>query len=446
MRKPNPKSNFSSKARGITQIVLLISFCCFLSAPARGAVVDLTAMQMKMQNRINLNLKDAEVSTVLRLLAEQNSLNMIISSRVTGTISMRLNNVALSDAIQEILNSANAYMVEKNDIIHVYSTTEKALDASQKSAMVTEIITPVFAKSTQLQGVISNFLSDNGKMQLFDDARGDNNKPQKIVITDKPENIEMIKGLVAKLDTETRQVLIQSKIIETGISDSDLTGVDLQVAATLTGSPFEMDSKYAPGGKIRLGTLSMDQFSAVMQMLSSSGKSNILSDVSLATMDGETANIHVGDSIPVGLMTIGAGGGGSVSYGTTGIQEYNVGVNMSVTPKILNDSTVQLLVSPDISQVQGFTSLGGSAGAESKAPIIKKRTANTSIMVKSGETIVIGGLVQEEDVETQKRVPVLSRLPLVGSMFRQKEVSKRKSDLMIFITATVMEKRIDSSN
>jgi len=233
-------------------------------------------------------------------------------------------------------------------------------------------------------------------------------------------------------------VLIQAKIVETSLSNNELMGVDWNIKGSLTGPPFKFGTELAESGNVDFGTLSFNQFSAVLERLSMNGKTNLLSDVSIAAIDGQTANIHVGEQIPVGITTIGAGDTGAV-FGTTGIEEVQVGVKLNVTPHILNENTIQLQVQPEISSVKGFTSLGG--GGASSAPITTQRTANTSIMLASGETLVIGGLIQDSISETSKKVPLLGDLPLVGGMFRHKNTTKEKTDLIIFITATLMEKR-----
>lgn len=412
-----------------------------LAAFARPAAAAMSQKQLMQTTYVDFNCKNEDVVNIIRLFAEQYSLNIIISPNVRGALTMKLQNVTLESAFEEILATSNAYMVEKNNIIHIYARGENPDEKELEDAYITEIFEPSYVESAQLREVLTPFQSPDGRIQLFKDTRPGSEKPMMLIITDRPERIEVMRKLIEKLDVETRQVLIQAKIVETSLSNNELLGVDWSIGAELDGPPFKFDSEYASGGKIKFGTLSLQQFGAVLERLSTAGKTNLLSDMSIATIDGAPAFIHVGEQIPVGVTTVGTGGGGGVVLGTTGIQNFEVGIRLSVTPHILNDDTIRMDVSPEISSVKGFTSLGGGGG--SSAPITNRRTADTNIMVRSGETIVIGGLVQDSITETRSKVPILGDLPVVGSWFRHKNTSKEKTDLIIFITAVIMEKRAD---
>jgi type II secretory pathway component GspD/PulD (secretin) len=433
-----------NKITTITAVAAFLAVLVFASA-VRAEVVDLTPQKAKMKVPISLNCKDEEISNLINYLAYQYGINMIISKEVKGTITLRLKDVSLDAAFNEILATANAVWVEKENIIHIYAKSEipappeDKLPAPEPPKLITEIFSPTFVNSEQLKTVISPFLSDRGQIQLFKDTRSTSEKPQVPIITDEQARLDTIRGLIKQLDTETRQVHILAKIVETSVSDSEVMGVDWTVKAQLDGTPFKFGSQLAEGGNIKLGTLSFNQFGAVLQRLSEAGKTNVLSDISLATLDGEEAEIHIGETIPRQITTIGAGGQAGVNFGTTGYEDIQVGVKLKVTPHILNDELVQMEVKPEISSVRGFTTLG--SGIQSQVPITNNRNTHTNIMVKSGETIVIGGLIQDTGVETKKKVPLLGDLPLVGSLFRHKDSTTEKTDLIIFITAVIMDKR-----
>lgn len=410
-------------------------------SPALGEVV-LTPVEKTLDTPIKgFNFQDMDVSQILSMIADDYKLNIIVSKQVSGPVRLRLFNVTLRKALDEILSMADATMVIQDNILHVYGRSEApagiaAIDSElRRNKPVTEIISPVFANSSDLSSALTPFLSDLGKIQLFKESRSGSMKPEVLIITDKPDNIDMIKGLVKLLDTETRQVLIQSKIVETTISNTELLGVDWTVGAELVGAPFNLDM--GNFGNVKLGTINTKQFHAIMERLSTAGNANVLSDMSIAALDGEIATIHVGDQIPFGISTFGSSGGG-VAVGTTGVEQIDVGVKLKVTPHILSGDIIRLAVEPKISQVESFTSLGPNSGS---APVIKQRTADTTIMLKTGETLVIGGLVQDSLSEDTKKVPILGDLPLVGPAFRRKTTNKAKADLVIFITATIMEKR-----
>jgi len=389
--------------------------------------------------RVTLNLKNANVTDVFRLLAMQNDLNIVVSPSVRGTISLRLSNVTLRDALDVILDSSNSRMEQTDNIIHIYAMGEKEAAREREDMMVTEIITINYVDPKSLLTVLKDYMSPDGKARIFDrkSSSGTSSEKQLLIVNDYPENMEMIREMHQRLDTETRQVMINSKIVETSLNEEEILGTDWDIKASLSGAPFKLDSKYADGGSISYGTLSLKGFQAVYQRLMDNRDSNVLSDAKLATLDGEKAHIHVGDVIPVGVNTVGISGQGSTSFGTTGIQQWEVGVTIDVTPVVLEEDIIRMEIQPEISSVQGYNSVGGNTA--NRAPVTSTRLVDTKILIKSGETIVIGGLVQDIENHQRKKVPVLGDLPLVGSMFRKKETNSRKINLIIFITGALLD-------
>lgn len=349
---------------------------------------------------------------------------------------MRLSNVTLNEAMAVILEAVNAQMEISGNIIRIVPSGEGG-GPTEERQLVTEIFTPRFVNSGRLVTVLTPLLTPKGRIQTFHPGiNEDPQKPETIIVTDLPENIDDIRKLIEQLDVEMPQVFIEAKLVETALSNNELLGVDWNINASLQGSPVKFDSIYAKGGSIEYGTLSMSGFQALLDLLKTRTDTNVLSDVKTAAVDGVPANIHVGETLPVGLTTIGSGTVGGTAFGTTGIREYEVGVILDVTPTVMGDNMIYMKVEPKISKITGFSSLGGG---QSNAPITTTRSVQTQIMVRDGETIVIGGLIQDLDTEARKKFPILGDLPLVGSAFRKKNKNIEKSNLYIFVTAHIMD-------
>jgi len=391
---------------------------------------------------ISLNLKNADVTDVFRLLAEQNDLNIVVSPTVGGIISIRLSDVTLEEALKVILEASNSHLERTENIIYISARADAEKRAMIKDEMITEIFSINYVDSEQLLSVINEFLSPNGKARTF--YRSKNlasvaGKPPMLIIIDYPQNVDTIRRLIDNLDKETPQILIQAKIIETSLDNSDILGTDWTTKINFKGSPMRFDTKYAAAGMIDYGILSLDAFSAVWQRVLDNKNNNVLSDAKLTTLDNEKASIHVGETIPVGVTSMAAGGTNGISFGTTNIQEWDVGITLDVTPHVLDGGVIMMKIEPEVSNVKSFASLGGTGA--SNAPITSKRTVETNIMLSSGETIVIAGLVQNSETTRDASVPFLGKLPVVGSLFRKKETVNTKSNLLIFITAKIMELR-----
>lgn len=385
---------------------------------------------------VTLNLKDAKVTDVFRLLAMQYNLNIVLSPSVSGVISLRLSNVTLAEALDVILEASDSKIVRTDNIMHVYSRAEKEQRDITAGEMITEIFQVNYVDPSSLIAILKDYLSKSGTIKTFRrkaTSGSEGNSPM-LIITDYPQNLDSLRAMYNKLDTETRQVMIVAKIVETNLSDADILGTEWNIGASMSGSPAAFDTRY--GGKIKYGTLNLDGFGAAYQRIMEDTSSNLLSNATVAVMDGEKAHIHVGDVIPVGVNTVGAGGGGNVNFGTTGVQQWEIGVTIDVTPVVINDELVRMHIQPEISSLVEFTAVGSG-----DAPITSTRVVDTRILLRSGETIVIGGLVQNTEGESQKKVPILGDLPLIGSVFRKKEIKNNKVNLLIFITGTIMDKK-----
>lgn len=419
---------------------ILIDYCKILTISILALFILAPALAQDEpfdpESLISLNLKDADAVDVFRLIAEQNDLNILVSKDVKGTLSLRLTDITLQTALDVILEATKSKMEITDNILRILPK-DTAMREAEGVPTVTEIFTPVFAKTDRLITVLNSHLSPQGKIQTFSPGATSNpNKRKMMLITEIPSNIDTLRRLIEKLDQPIPQILIEAKMVETSLNNQQLLGVDWSVGARLSGTPFDLDSQYAQGGKISHGTLSMPQFGAVLNLLKTEGNANVLSDIKIVTVDGESANIHVGQNYPVGLTSF-AGGAGGVSIGTTGIQQFDSGVRLQVVPTVMGNDMIYLEIQPHVSTISGFSQLGGTGG--SQAPITSSRTADTKIIIKSGDTVVIGGLLQEEETSTVKKVPVLGDLPFVGPAFRKKDKTIQKQNLLVFITAHIME-------
>lgn len=422
-------------------VLFMLFFCVAVAASAGRAQEDPCAANIAGGLPISLNLKNAEVTDIFRLLAEMNNLNMVVSPNVHGTLSLRLSEVTLEEAMQVILDTADARMECAGSIIHIYARGESDRIQEIKQEMVTEIFSINYINTEDLVLLTKDFSSPDGKVRTFNTSRsaGGMSKPPMLIVTDYPQNVESIRKLVEKLDIETPQVFIEAKIVETDMTNDEILGTDWNLNVGFKGSPVKLDTPYSSDGSIDYGILNFSNFSAAWQRVQQNKNSNVLTDAKLTTLDNQVATIHVGETIPVGLNTISTGGGGGVTLGTTGVQQWDVGVSLKVTPHVLDKNVIMMHIEPQVSNVSSFTPLGGANS--SSAPVTTNRRVDTNIMIRSGETIVIGGLVQNTENKRRSKVPFLGDLPLVGSLFRRKETTIEKTNLIIFITARIIELR-----
>lgn len=384
--------------------------------------------------RISIDLYQAEVSDVLRMIGEQYGLNIIISKGVEGKISLRLENVLLKDALDVILEAVNCEMVKIGDILKVVPKIIKEEVTTIKTT--TEIYTPKFLKATDLKNSIINLLTKEGKIDIF--VRSSSGERDVLLITDTEENISRIRKIIEKLDTDPGQVLIESKMIETSLEKLSELGIDWDITGEITGSSKDTSFPFERKGTLSgftFGRLSYEELKVVLKALETQGNTNIISNAKVATINGSPAEILVGSEVPIKLFERIKELG---TWGITGYQKETIGIKLKVTPRIVDNKLISMEIHPEVSEITGWVNdeVGG-------VPIKGTREVTTNVIMEDGETIVIGGLLKESEVKNEKKVPFFGDLPLFRNFFKRKTASKQKTDLLIFITANILKKNFE---
>ncbi len=429
---------------------------------------------------ITIDFKDADIRTVLRILSEKSGVNIVAGRDVEGFVTVRLVNVNWERALDIICkNYGYAYEREKN-IIRV--TTVENL---RQEELTTEVFTLNYAECTEVADAIKEMLTERGKDKIKYDER-----TNVLIVTDIPTNLYRIKQVVEKLDKKTAQVLIEARIIETTLDDDENLGIDWSLKFRAVGAarpmafPFEtigskilgqldmadyfLTGKGAASGQVgatgvigvlapsedfhaaatsglssmplattdmfTMGTLDFSEFSAVLEYLKSRRDTNILSNPRIATLNNQEASIHIGTIIAIPTFERNPDTG---TIEITGYTERDLGIKLAVTPHINEQGDIVVDLKPEISDLLGYDVLDAARGI--RAPRYSTREAETQVMVRDAETIMIGGLVKETTINYKKKVPFLGDIPLIGNvMFTKTEEGTEKTELIIFMTVRLI--------
>jgi type II secretory pathway component GspD/PulD (secretin) len=295
------------------------------------------------------------------------------------------------------------------------------------------------------------FLSVHGELSDFEDA-------DLVIISDEHENLEKLKKIAISIDRPIRQVLVSASIVEFQIVDGFEKDISMQynafknmdqlvplpgggVASSGLNSEFAtrmMDAILPGGGNpaslsgsssyMRYNPDEQSIFSAFLTFLETEGKARILSSPSLIMRRGHTGNILSGEDIPITAANVGSGG---TAYS---VEYKSVGIKLRVTPESIFEDRVVLEVSPEVSNIIRYEE--SNAG---RNPVIAIRNASTMLEMNDDEMVSIGGLLREEKIETEKRVPILGSIPIIGSFFRSTRSEEVRSQLVIFLTVNVVD-------
>ena len=431
--------------------------------------------------RISMDFKDADLTNVFRIIAEVSNLNIITSDDVKGKVSLRLVNVPWDQALDIVLRSKSLGAAQEGNVLRIAPLSslrkeeqdrfdaQKQVEQSRQEALnraaevkatqeaVFDTIPVSYSKASELLAKIKPLGSKFGKLDSDD-------RTNVLIIRDLPTHIAEMKALVATLDTATPQVLIEARIVEvdttftrelgvqwggayrttsgnkqygmTGVTDSSGASVPGSAVNAATTNPFTATNPiptYAvnlpaavglgSGGGIAFGFLKDNlRLDLSLTALESSGKGKIISSPKIVTTDNKEAIIEQGTQIP--YSTVSASG--------TNVQFIDATLSLKVTPHITPDGRVSM-------KVDVKNDSQGDVAPGSNTPSINKKKATTDVLISDGETTVIGGILQITRNESTSGLPWLSKIPVLGILFRTDRNTTQNRELLIFITPRILK-------
>ncbi len=398
--------------------------------------------------RISLVFDNADIRSILQLIGEVSNLNIIASEAVRGTVTLRLVDVPWDQALDLILETNGLGMLRDGNVVRILPRGEiramrqaeltAARDERQLEPLITQVIPVSYADLGAIVGPSRELLTDRGKVTA--DPRN-----KQIIVTDISPIIDEVRRLVRILDTPERQVMIEARIVEAnstfqrdlgvrwGISHRPETGDISRIDVGMGGgflvplpAPGTAGTSAGLGSGITFGRLGID--STVLDLrisaLENAGHGKVVSTPRVTTLNGGRALISQGTKIPYQ----------TVSDQGTQTQFENAELRLEVSPVINPDNSVILDIRASNSSVGATvpTGLGGTAIA------IDERRAETKVLVRDGETTVIGGIFVESERESEVGVPLLMRVPILGHFFKSTTTASERRELLVFITPRIL--------
>lgn len=426
-----------------------------------------SAPQRFTGKRITIDLKDADIHNVLRLLAKEGRINIIASEDVSGTITLHLERIPWDQALDVILRTKGLTQRREGDIVWV--TPLKILKEQEKirvevkkaqeqlEPLEVRLITVNYASGKGLVGQIKTVLSQRGSATLDE-------RTNTIIIKDIAEHADAGEDLVRRLDSQTPLILIEARIVEASSTFSDEVGIQWggdYARSPAFGNPTGLvfpNVVSARGGSDdtttnSTGTAATPNFvvnlpaaagtgsggsigfvfgsigdSANLNLRLSAAEQNgsikLLASPRIATLDNTEARIRQGVSIPVAV--IGAQGINTVFF--------DADLALTVTPHVTQDGNV-VLETNITKETPDFANTGARGD-----PSIQRKEATTQMMVKDGDTAVIGGIFTKEDTHSIKKVPLFGDIPIIGRLFRFEETTRNRNELLIFLTPRIVNR------
>jgi type II secretory pathway component HofQ len=430
-------------------------------------------------------MDDVPLTDAIRNLARQAGLNYMLDPKIPygqmgqdgkvtpqPSVSIRWENISAEQALNSLLNNYSLQLVEdpKNKIARV-----SVKDPAAAPPIFTKIIQLKFAGPSNVVASVTGLLQDK-RSKVMPDVR-----TSQLVVIGTEKELADVDELIQRLDTQTKQVLIETRMVEVNNNPTTKKGVDWTATldkqnvtfgngfmsgsstTTLPGTPqgttlpggrsgtttpnhtttTVLDSILGGGGfslntasgiTPNIGFLNADGVRVALSFLNTYAESKVLSCPRTVTLDNEEARIEVGTMFPIVNTTAGTAnttGGSQVTYS-------NLTVAVKVTPRISANDYVNLKVTPSVTRL-GPLVVSKVGGQDNAVYEFLTRQVETHVMIPSGNTLVLGGLMQDEVNSQNTKVPILGDIPVLGYLFRLDSKSRNKGNLIIFITPTIVQ-------
>lgn len=433
---------------------------------------------------ISVDFPEEEVRKIISDVAEFYDLNVIIPDTLQGSTTIKLNNVTWQQIFDAVLDPLGYTYVTDRNIIKIRSRLDVETEPTQ-----TQIFMVNYAVADQLRAAIAPLVDTAAGGRLQVDKR-----TNALVITERPSQLNQITQVIDRLDRATAQVMIESKFIQVDNSDVknlgvdwsslggyqigvgglqrtfnqgytqtredtrerglevdnettdlDTTGFDLATGpiarnedttdfeTTVTSNDTDVVSNVFNLSRTTSAVFSADDFNIILSALQTYADSRVVNNPTIVTLDGEQAKIVIGEKYPIPDYTYNDDRG---TFEVSGFKFEDIGIVLSVRPQVNSAGFIRLDIAPEISRRSAeAVDFGGAAQA---IPIIETTETVSSVTLKDGHTLAIGGLMQREETNRATAVPFVSDVPVLGELFESDSDNMRETNLIIFVTAKTL--------
>jgi type IV pilus secretin PilQ/predicted competence protein len=400
-----------------------------------------------------------DVGQVLRLLARQAKINMVVSEAVTGTVTMRLEDVTALQAIAIIVKAKNLFMDRIDNVYYIKTGAERTAEPTESDSYQFS-----YSRAKDTAPLVASQLASKDPPQVDE-------RTNTIFFRETRGNIDNVRKLLVQIDKPTKQVMIEARLVEVtanpkqsyGINWSGVVGSSSTAQKVTYGAPAaatggtttassnvqtrdlalgnaENKNLFGNLSHLALGEfaiLTIPQFSATLRLLNEDADAEFLANPRIVTADNQQAKIEISRNQPVPQLNFNEQTATAV-FG--GFQDKKFGNTLLVRPSVNKDDFVTLAVKPEISNKVGDATFV-FAGATVTSPVIDTRSLDSNVLIKSGNTLAIGGLLQDEQTKARNKVPVLGDVPLLGYFFQERLNARTKRNLLVFVTPTIIDQR-----
>ena len=380
------------------------------------------------QGQISLMIRDASLRQVVALIAETQNLNLVFAATADTPVTATFTRVPWQQALDSLLSASGHMWTNNNGVIMITSIENADQFPPNAGGRQVEVIELDFASAVDIEQAVKGLLSLAGKSWVLETSSTDNRRTREaVVVVDYPGNLAQIREYVCQADQPPRQVLIEANILQIELDSDCRSGVNWDALGTsISGNEFNLRSVgfanaantsafflEATGGAIE----------TLVELLQNTTDAKTLASPKVLAVSGQQARMQVGEQLGFRVVTT------TQTSTLEEIQFLDVGVVLTVTPRITRDGRVLMRIKPEVST--------GQVSPDTGLPSEETTEVETDIILSDGQGMVIGGLIQEQDSNIQTKVPWIGDLPYIGVLFQRRQIIKTRSEIVVTLVPRI---------
>lgn len=394
-----------------------------LRGPASLELLPATAREL-----VSLDAQGASLTDVLRMIARNHGLNLVVGPDVTGQVTLSVENAELDEVLDAILGVAGYTWHRRGNLLYVTRLSATVPIGAKLQGRQLRVFSVNYISAADAEGVATGLLSPVGKSFISESDPLDQTRTREILaVEDIPEALARIEAYLAQVDRPPRQVLIEAHILQVVLDDEHRHGINIGNMLRAGGANLSFETLgYAnPDAKSgMLITLQGNDVDSLVEMIQSNTVSRTLASPKVLVANRQEANIQIGKRLSYLTTTT------TQTSTVQSVQFLDTGVVLHVLPVIGDDGQVLMQIQPKVS--------GGQTNQDTGLPEEESTELSTTVLLPDGGGVVIGGLIKEDDLDSLSQVPWFSKLPYVGRLFERKQVTTQRTEIIIALVTRVV--------
>ncbi|MEO6875505.1 MAG: hypothetical protein ABI222_11865, partial [Opitutaceae bacterium] len=400
------------------------------------------------KDTLSVDFPDEDIRNVLRNVADLFELNLVMPDTLQGKTSIKLRDVTWRQIFEVVLKQVGYTFIEKDNIVKVVGIAELQGEPFSTRTFIFENVA-----ASKIKPLVEPMLTPKRDGDVTKNVQAQpagtivvNDLANELIVTDQSTVLARIGDMIKRLDSEPKQVVIETKFVEVSkgnIKDREValsykgnhlnlgTGIGIQAGSTIP-TPFNINSGTLLGGS-PTAVFNQDEFSALVNIMNNASNVKLVTNPTIVAINGSKSEIRIGRDLQLVTITTTTSGSTPVTTATAGDIKF-VGISLSVTPQITGSKLIALKVTPEKSSVFAARTIAGNTFYD-----IDRRAGELNIILRDGQTAAIGGLVDTQKRLNKTQVPILGDIPILGNLFKTSSDEYDTTNLIIFITATVLE-------